>query len=105
VIKYIMPEYLLILIGLFLVTVFLHWYFKVKIFRSTVHMLVLTLLILIEATIWDQFAIWRGHWSFNPRYLVGIKIGYMPIEEFLFALIVPYHGLTVFRILEKRLKK
>jgi len=52
------------------------------------------------AVMWDQFAIYRGHWSFNPKFLLGPKIGYMPIEEFLFVFVVGYLGLLVYKLLE-----
>ncbi len=32
----------------------------------------------------------RGVWSFNQKYVTGINIGNLPVEEVLFFLIVPY---------------
>ena len=34
--------------------------------------------------IWDVIASARGHWSFNPLYVVGVDILGMPVEEWLF---------------------
>lgn len=94
----------MILTALLLISVFFHFTFKVKIYQSKTHLLITNAIILIVATIWDQYAISRGHWSFGRQFLLGPKIGFMPIEEYAFTLIVPYFGLVIFKILEKRLK-
>ncbi len=39
---------------------------------------------------WDIYFTWRGVWSFNEKYITGIKLVNLPIEEVLFFLIVPY---------------
>ena len=40
--------------------------------------------------IWDAYAIKRGHWHFDTSQIVGIYgPGKIPIEEYLFFLIVP----------------
>ncbi len=98
------PEYFLILLTLLLTGFFLQRLFKIKIYKSTSHLLATNLFSLVIGTIWDQFAISRGHWSFGERFLLGPKIGYMPIEEYLFFLVIPYFGLVVYKIIEKKLR-
>ncbi len=40
--------------------------------------------------IWDAYAISRGHWFFDPNQILGIFGPFkIPLEEFLFFLIVP----------------
>lgn len=97
-----MPEYLLILLGLFVVTLFLHRQFKVKLFNSLSHLFIFNGISLFLATIWDQIAIYRGHWNFNEEFLLGPKIGYMPIEEFLFVVVLGYFAITLYKIIGDR---
>jgi lycopene cyclase domain-containing protein len=40
--------------------------------------------------IWDLIATARGHWSFNEQYVAGAWLLGMPLEEWLFFLIVPF---------------
>lgn len=39
---------------------------------------------------WDAVATARGHWSFNPETNLGIALLGMPLEEWLFFLVVPF---------------
>jgi lycopene cyclase domain-containing protein len=39
---------------------------------------------------WDILFTWKGVWSFNAKYVTGVKLANLPIEEILFFLLVPY---------------
>jgi lycopene cyclase domain-containing protein len=40
--------------------------------------------------VWDIYFTAKGVWSFNPEYIIGIKLYNLPLEEVLFFFIVPY---------------
>jgi lycopene cyclase domain-containing protein len=46
--------------------------------------------------IWDSIATSRGDWGFNPDYLLGINLFYLPIEEILFFVTVPYSCIFIY---------
>jgi lycopene cyclase domain-containing protein len=43
--------------------------------------------------VWDMIVTARGHWSFNPEYITGIRIYNLPVEEVLFFIIIPFCGI------------
>lgn len=46
--------------------------------------------------VWDLFGIARGWWTYGARYVMGIDVGPMPLEEILFFLVVPICGLLTY---------
>ncbi|MBP1679034.1 MAG: lycopene cyclase protein [Bacteroidetes bacterium] len=40
--------------------------------------------------VWDIIATARGHWSFNPAYVLGLSVAGMPVEEWLFFVVVSF---------------
>lgn len=49
--------------------------------------------------VWDHFFTLWGVWGFNPRYLLGITLGVMPLEEYLFFLIVPFSCVFLYEVI------
>ncbi|MFB6204375.1 MAG: lycopene cyclase domain-containing protein [Candidatus Nanohaloarchaea archaeon] len=49
---------------------------------------------------WDSFAVLRGHWSFGSTGLTGIRIGVLPLEEYIFMVVVPFWIITVYRLFD-----
>ncbi len=51
---------------------------------------------------WDVLAVASGHWSFNPKFLLGIFIGNQPVEEIAFFFIVPFFYITIWEVCKRQ---
>jgi len=57
------------------------------------------LIVGIAFIIWDVLFHNLGIWSFNDEYLVGIRFFGLPLEEYLFFLIIPFSCLFIYEVL------
>jgi lycopene cyclase domain-containing protein len=49
--------------------------------------------------VWDIIFTAKGVWSFNPEYVVGIFIFGLPLEEWLFFLVVPFSCIFIYEVM------
>lgn len=52
--------------------------------------------------VWDQFVTGRW-WEFNDAYILGPKLGKLPIEEVFFFLVIPWSCLIIWENLRERI--
>ncbi|MBW2972623.1 lycopene cyclase domain-containing protein [Candidatus Woesearchaeota archaeon] len=97
-------EYLVLLLVALVITIFLEWQYKVHLYHSRKERLIITAVFFVVGVAWDTFAIFRGHWEFPGTGMIGVKIGLMPLEEYLFMLIIPFFIITVYKVLDKKVR-
>lgn len=97
-------EYLYILLFFLALALFLEWKFRVHLYNSKKERIITTLVIFVIGVVWDSFAVSRQHWIFPGKGLVGIKIGILPIEEYLFFFIMPFLAITIYKVIIKKVK-
>lgn len=51
---------------------------------------------------WDGLAVMRGHWSFNPEFLLGVFVGNQPLEEIVFFFVIPFFYITIWEMAKAR---
>ena len=86
--------YLYLLLGSLLVPL-LYSIFVLDIMKYWKQFSLSAIIIAILFLIWDYFFTKAGIWGFNDNYCLGINIFKMPIEEWLFFLIIPFCSLFI----------
>src|SRR5258708_7947532 len=83
-------EYFLCLGTLLIITLVIRRKYNITVFRSPKEALLLYFMLFVLGTVWDNFAVWRGHWLYPGKGIVGIFVGLIPIEDYFFAMITSY---------------
>jgi lycopene beta-cyclase len=87
-------QYLLLMAGCLLITLPLELALRARVYRRWRVLLAAVLPVIIIFSVWDIVAIHRGHWTYDPRFVTGIRlVGGLPLEEIVFFFVVPVCGL------------
>jgi lycopene cyclase domain-containing protein len=57
---------------------------------------------LVLGVAWDQYAVRSGHWHFDPRYLTGLDLAGLPVEEVLFFVVIPICAILTLEAVGRR---
>ena len=89
-------EYLLLLALCLVVTAPLELFGGVRVYRQA-RRLALTLLCTAGVFVaWDLVGAGLGHWDYNPDRISGLRLAGLPLEEYLFFVVVPLCGVMAF---------
>ncbi len=97
--------YLTINIASFLVPFLASFYPKHPFYKNWKNYFKANLIVAVFFIIWDVFFTKIGVWGFNNRYLLGLKLINIPIEEVLFFFCIPYSSVFVYFSLNYLVKK
>lgn len=95
--------YLATLVAFCAFALWLEWKYRFHLYQTRKERILITLIFFVIGVAWDSFATIHKTWIYPGNGLVGIWIGVLPLEEYLFSLIVPFWILTVYRVLDKKL--
>jgi len=87
--------YIQILLLVYFFFLFLNSKLKIIVYHKPTHALFISLIFLALGYLWDSYAVSQGHWLFNSEKLINIKISNLPIEEYLFFIIIPYCSISL----------
>ncbi len=54
--------------------------------------------------VWDFLATWKDSWHFNPKWVLGIYVVDLPIEEVLFFFVTPFATLLIYDFVMQKVK-
>jgi lycopene cyclase domain-containing protein len=89
-------HYLLILGCCLAVTLPLELVLGVRVYRRPRRLLATVAAVLVVFAGWDLAAYAAGHWWFSDRYTLGPRLLGLPLEEWLFFIVVPLCALLTY---------
>jgi len=97
--------YLILLVGSIFVPLLLSFDKKVQFYKNLKYIFPAILVTAVIFWVWDIRFVEAQIWSFNTEYTVGINFIGMPVEEWLFFIVVPYCCVFIYEVLKFYLKK
>ncbi len=101
-------EYALLLFATLLFPLILSFDRNIRLFANRRRLILSIAAVLLVYGGWDVLAAQRGHWTFNPAYVFGPAISGLPIEEWMFFVVIPFTAIFTWeaaKYFERRRKK
>ena len=95
-----MSLYFKILLGAFILPFLLSFDKKVAFYKSWKYLVPSILLAMAVFIPWDIYFTWRKVWGFSDEYLSGVKLWHLPLEEWLFFVVIPYASVFTFDVVK-----
>ncbi|MEV0841951.1 lycopene cyclase domain-containing protein [Actinocatenispora sera] len=95
-------QYLAVLALCVAVTLPLEFVLGARVYRRPRLLLATLAPVVVAFGAWDLFGYHRGDWWYSIRQTLGVRLLGMPVEEWLFFLVVPVCALLTFEVLGRR---
>ena len=78
----------------------LHRYYRLRVFRQPLRLLVAIVPVATLFVAWDLMATSAGHWRFDPAQTFAGRLWGLPLEEYAFFVVVPLAGILTFEAVQ-----
>lgn len=94
-------QYLLLMGLCVAVTLPLEFVLGVRVYRSPRRLLAALAPVFVVFAAWDLVGIATGNWSYAARFVTGLRLGPIPIEELVFFAVIPLCSLLAYEAVGK----
>jgi lycopene cyclase domain-containing protein len=95
-------SYLALLAGCLLATAPLEFLLRTRVYARWRRLLLAVAPGLLLGVGWDRYAVRHRQWSFDRRYLSGLRLVGLPIEEVLFFVVIPICAVLTLEAVRRR---
>lgn len=82
--------YMFVLLGCILGSGWLEFLLRTRVYRRTVRLILSVFPVVVVYVLWDAYAIARGHWTFDSRFITNINVVVnVPLDEVAFFIVIP----------------
>ena len=98
-------QYLLVMAACLAVTLPLELVLGARVYRQARRVVLTIAPVVVVFALWDAVAIARDQWGFVSRYVTGVRLGSLPIEELVFFVVIPLCTLLTFETVQRLLAR
>lgn len=82
--------YMFVLLGCILGSGWLEFLLRTRVYRRTIRLILSVFPVVVVYVLWDAYAIARGHWTFDSRFITNINVVLnVPLDEVAFFIVIP----------------
>jgi lycopene cyclase domain-containing protein len=97
-------QYLLLMAGCLAITAPLEL-LGARVYRQPARLARAVLPVAAVFLVWDAIAVAAGVWTYNPRYITGLRLLRVPVEELVFFLVVPVCAILTYGCVQAMLAR
>jgi lycopene cyclase domain-containing protein len=94
-----------ILIAIFLITIFLKYKFKEGLYKTRKQRILINVLIFITMMSWEFLSHYLKIWLYPGKGMIGLYILGLPIEIYIFYIVLPDFVFTVYELIRMKTEK
>ena len=94
-------QYLGVLAACVAITLPLEAVLGARVYRRPARLAATLLPVAAVFAVWDLVAVHRAHWSWSADQVTGLRLIGLPIEEWLFFLVIPVCALLTYEVLSR----
>ena len=99
-------QYLALMGACLVLTLPLELVLGARVWRQPRRLLIALVPPVVIFTLWDEIAIARDHWTYNPAYITGLKLpADLPVEELVFFIVIPICGLLTYEAVGRMIRR
>jgi lycopene cyclase domain-containing protein len=95
-------QYVAVLAACVAVTLPLEAFLGARVYRRSRRLAATLIPVVAVFGLWDIVASHRGHWWWSPELVTGVHLLWLPLEEWLFFLVIPVCVLLTYEVLGRR---
>ena len=96
--------YITLLSVCLIIGIILQYKLKIHLYHSFKEEMYFTITLLAILIPMDIYSVYKDVWQFPGDGIIGIKIISLPIEEYLFVIIVSYFILIIYKAIDKKIR-
>ncbi len=82
--------YMFVLLGCIIGSGWLEFILRTRVYRRVIRLSLSVLPVVVIYVLWDAYAIARGHWTFDSRFITNIDVVLnVPLDEVAFFVVIP----------------
>ncbi len=94
-------DYLITLCIMAAISLLIYIRYEVELFKNIKHTFAIFGIFIVVGYVWDTFGVRRRFWTYPDGHNIGLMVGGLPVEEYMFYIVIPFFIIVLYRAISK----